>query len=76
MPSFKCQTILLMMKERRTKFSLFLVLLVIIVSCNQNSGPATPEEVGLSSDTLELAIQKMQQLVDSGQYAGITTLVM
>jgi CubicO group peptidase (beta-lactamase class C family) len=65
-----------MMKERSTKFSLFLVLLVIIVSCNQNSGPATPEEVGLSSDTLELAIQKMQQLVDSSQYAGITTLVM
>ena len=32
--------------------------------------------MGLSGDTLELAIQKMQQLVDSSKYAGITTLIL
>ena len=65
-----------MMKKLTTKFALLVILLIVVASCNLKPGPDTPEEVGLSSDTLELAIQKMQLLVDSSKYAGITTLVM
>jgi len=64
------------MKTFFTKFALLIILLIVIASCSQKAGPATPEDVGLSSDTLELAIQKMQQLVDSSKYAGITTLIL
>ncbi len=64
------------MKEHSNKFAWFIILLVIFSSCNQAPGPPTPDDVGLSSDTLELAIEKMQKLVDSSKYAGITTLIM
>ena len=64
------------MKKNFIKCVMLLVLLIVLASCNQKSDPATPEDVGLSRDTLEFAILKMQQLVDSSKYAGITTLVM
>ncbi len=51
-------------------------LLVLLASCGQNTGTATPDAVGLSSDTLKVAVQKMQEYVDSGKLAGISTLVM
>ena len=59
-------------------FKLFipLALLILIASCGQGSLTTTPEKVGLSSDTLALASQKMQEYIDKGQLAGISTLVM
>jgi len=53
-----------------------LAVLVLLASCDQNRGTITPEKVGLSSDTLELAVLKMQEYVDSGKLAGIATLIM
>ncbi len=50
--------------------------LVLLASCNPELKIATPESVGLSSDTLELANLKMQEYIDSGKFAGISTLIM
>ena len=50
--------------------------LILLASCGQSSLSTTPEKVGLSSDTLALAGQKMQEFVDDGKWAGISTLVM
>lgn len=51
-------------------------LLILLASCGQSSLTSTPEKVGLSSDTLALAGQKMQGFIDEGKWAGISTLVM
>jgi len=51
-------------------------LLIYLVSCNQTTNSKTPESVGISSDTLELAEKSMQEYIDSGKLAGISTLVM
>jgi len=63
------------MNKLNFQITAFFVALVLVVSCSQNSGPAQPEDVGLSSDTLKLAMNEMQELVDSSKYAGITTLI-
>jgi len=49
--------------------------LILVASCGENT-TATPEQVGLSSDTLALASEKMQEYIDSGKLAGITTLIL
>lgn len=54
----------------------FFSILVFMASCTQGTKTLTPESVGLSSDTLELANLKMQEYIDSSKFAGITTLVM
>ncbi len=51
-------------------------LLILLASCGQSSLNSTPEKVGLSSDTLTLANQKIQEFIDDGKWAGISTLVM
>lgn len=50
-------------------------LLILIASCGQSSLTTTPEKVGLSSDTLEVANLKMQEYIDNGKLAGIATLI-
>jgi len=55
---------------------LLAAMLILIVSCGQSSLTTTPEKVGLSSDTLEVANLKMQEYIDNGKLAGIATLVM
>lgn len=65
-----------MSKSLLIQITFCILIVVAIVSCQSKSESASPEDVGLSSDTLELANLKMQQLVDSSKYAGITTLVM
>jgi len=63
--------------KRHVLFFCFLsALLVLIASCEQPSLTSTPEKVGLSSDTLSLAGQLMQEYIDSSKWAGIATLVM
>ena len=64
------------MKNHFKLFIPLVALLVLIASCGQGSLTTTPEKVGLSSDTLALASQKMQEYIDKGQLAGIATLVM
>jgi CubicO group peptidase (beta-lactamase class C family) len=51
-------------------------LLILLASCGQNSMYTSPEKVGLSSDTLALAGQKMQEFIEAGKWAGISTLIM
>jgi CubicO group peptidase (beta-lactamase class C family) len=50
-------------------------LIILIISCNPSVNVTTPEDVGLSSDSLELASKKMQEYIDSGRLAGISTLI-
>jgi len=52
-----------------------LALLILGVSCLSEKEVTTPESVGLSSDTLQLANVKMQTYIDSSKLAGIYTLV-
>jgi len=51
-------------------------LMILMASCGQQLSTSTPEDLGLSSDTLALASQKMQEYIDNGKLAGIATLVM
>lgn len=64
-----------MNRNNITKIFLFGIL-VFLMSCNQGNNIATPESVGLSSDTLELANLKMQEYIDSGKMAGISTMIL
>jgi len=64
------------MKKHLTLLIPLAALIILIGSCGQGSLTSTPEKVGLSSDTLELAVHKMQEYIDSGKLAGIATLVM
>lgn len=64
------------MKKHLYLLSALVLVLSLVISCGPVSQSATPEQVGLSSDTLALATQKMQEFVDSGKWAGITALVM
>lgn len=64
------------MKIYRTIQLLFLGLIITAAACEHNSVDiATPESVGLSSDTLKIAENKMQEYIDNGKLAGISTLV-
>jgi len=64
------------MKKHIYLLSFLAALIILIASCGQSSQTTTPEKVGLSSDTLALATQKMQENIDSSKWAGITALVM
>jgi len=63
------------MKRIYTIPSLLVCLLLFLAACNSNK-TFTPESVGVSSDTLELASMRMQEYIDSGKLAGISTIVM
>lgn len=56
--------------------SILFGLLIFLISCNQTSKSGTSESVGISSDTLELVEKSMQEYIDSGKLAGISTLVL
>ena len=65
------------LKIYKTVQLVFLGLISIVSSCNYSTDKiAAPESVGLSSDTLKVAESKMQEYVDNGKLAGISTLVM
>ena len=63
---------------RSTYFFLLLVCIFSagIYSCEPASKPVTPESLGFSSDSLQAAEVAMQAYIDSGDFAGISTLVM
>lgn len=63
------------MKKILTAFVLILSFLTIQFSCSTPGGNAQPEDVGLSSDTLNAASQEMQQYIENGKLAGISTLI-
>jgi CubicO group peptidase (beta-lactamase class C family) len=63
------------MKKNLTAFVLILSFLIIQVSCTGPGKNAQPEDVGLSSDTLSAASQEMQQYIENGKLAGISTLI-
>ena len=64
------------MKKHLCLLGFLALLLIAILSCNPGSEAPTTEKYSLSSDTLALATQKMQEYVDSGKWAGIATLMM
>jgi CubicO group peptidase (beta-lactamase class C family) len=64
------------MKKHNLLKYLVLGMLILFAACNQGKKIVTPESVGLSGDTLNLAAQKIQEFIDSGKWAGITTLIM
>ncbi len=50
-------------------------LFILLTACSPRQ-TSTPEDYGLSSDTLAVAAQEMQAFIDNGTYAGIATLVL
>jgi len=61
------------MKNRHYAITI-IVFFLFLVSCNTQK-TLTPEDVGLSSEKLELASAKMQGYIDDGKIAGISALV-
>lgn len=61
------------------KYMLSLSRLIIIVllaaSCNQPSRIVSPESLGLLSDTLDMAAQKVKGYIDNGNLAGMSLMV-
>lgn len=64
------------MKRVHSLYAVLASFLVLLASCYPELKVVSPESVGLSSDTLELANLKMQEYIDSGKFAGISTLIM
>ncbi|MBT8395590.1 MAG: beta-lactamase family protein [Gemmatimonadetes bacterium] len=69
---------------RSPVFALALSLVLVGTGCEpsstasvslRNLAPATPEDVGMSSERLTLLHDAMQGLVDEGRLAGITTMI-
>ncbi|MFW5774529.1 MAG: serine hydrolase domain-containing protein, partial [Tangfeifania sp.] len=63
------------MKNILTAFVLIISSLTIQFSCSSPGKNAQPEDVGLSADTLNAASREMEQYIDNGKLAGISTLV-
>ncbi|MFW5755691.1 MAG: serine hydrolase domain-containing protein, partial [Tangfeifania sp.] len=63
------------MKNILTAFVLIISFLTIQFSCSSPGKNAQPEDVGLSADTLNAASREMEQYIDNGKLAGISTLV-
>jgi CubicO group peptidase (beta-lactamase class C family) len=57
-------------------FSRLVLILLIAGSCKQSSKVVTPEKVGMSSDSLSLAAEKISGYIDSGNLAGISVMVL
>ena len=64
------------MKKQQALLAFLAGLMILMASCGQQLSNSTPEDLGLSSDTLALASQKMQEFITDGKLAGIATLVM
>ena len=64
------------MKKQQAFLAFLAGLMILMASCGQQLSKSTPEDLGLSSDTLALASQKMQEFITDGKLAGIATLVM
>lgn len=47
------------------------VLTLFAISCKQSEKPVSPEDVGMSSDTLAYASERMQSYIDEGKLPGI-----
>ena len=63
------------MKRFYFLFAALINLFILQTGCTLENKIITPESLGLSGDTLELANLKMQELIDSGKYGGISTLI-
>lgn len=53
-----------------------IIFAITQMSCSQNTKNVSPEDYGLSSDTLEMAAQKMREFIDAGTYPYIATEIM
>jgi len=57
--------------KRIIKLLFVSVLILFTISCKQGEKPLSPEDVGMSSDTLAYATGRMQSYIDEGKLAGI-----
>ena len=62
------------MKTTLTKI-LMAGMFILLVSCNQANKPVIPEELGFSSDTLEMVNKAMQAYIDSGKLSCISVML-
>lgn len=62
------------MKKFISRFLYLAGIIIFLAACTSNK-PATENEAGLSSDSLAVATNLMQQYVDSGKLAGISVMV-
>ena len=60
------------MKRNHLFSAILLCLVPFLFSCTSSVKKITPESVGLSGDTLEVAAKKMQEYIDKGEFAVIT----
>jgi len=63
------------MQITKTIFLFLIGSLALFTACNQSVKTNSPEAVGLSADSLELAEMKMQEYIDKGKLSGISTIV-
>jgi len=69
------------MKKTIYNFQIVLIAILMLSSCTQkvekqrNLSLSTPEEVGMSSDRLEILSRHMQNEIDEGNTPGITTMI-
>ena len=62
---------------KNTRFLiLILISFISFQNCTQTDKVVVPEEVGLSSDSINLANQTLQKYIDDGKLAGIFTMVL
>ncbi|MDT8401345.1 MAG: serine hydrolase domain-containing protein [Bacteroidales bacterium] len=56
---------------RIIKMLFFFSFILLTISCRQGEKPVSPEGVGISSDTLDMASERMQSYIDQDKLAGI-----
>jgi len=57
--------------KKSTSLILVGLMTLFAISCKQAKKPVSPEEVGMSPDTLAIADERMQAYIDEGKLAGI-----
>ncbi len=57
--------------KRINNFLFLFAFILFVISCKQGEKPLSPEDVGMSSDTLVYAVESMQGYIDEGKLAGI-----
>lgn len=63
------------MKMHVSRFFYLAVIIVFLAACTATNKQVAENVAGLSGDSLNVAVQLMQQYVDSGKLAGISVMV-
>lgn len=63
------------MRKLISSFFYLAGIIAFLVACSNSNKPATENVAGLSGDSLKVAVNLVQQYVDSGKLAGISVMV-